>query len=125
MTKSFIDILFILLCSTIVMLSQSFRLSAIDAAPVVSGSNGISEINADDVCIVVIKNDGLEITNSNSRPVSLGFNVDYKKYIGNAQCVVLIAGDKEISHQKVMEVWSYFSDANIAAKLGAQKAHSD
>ena len=121
MTKGFVDILFILLCSTIVMLSQSLQVSSLDIAPAKVGGNGVSSVNADDVRLVVVYEDSLGII---EREVNSTIKVsglpDVIGALGLDKCILLMAGNEDVSHQRVMDVWSQCQESDLAVKLGAQ-----
>ncbi len=57
--KSFIDLLFILLLGTIVMLTQSVHLGAVDTVVTKLGAGGISPVRADEVRVVVVRDEEL------------------------------------------------------------------
>ena len=57
--KSFIDVLFIILLATLVMLTQTVNLGAVDTALAKIGPGGLSPIRADQVQVVVVSQDAL------------------------------------------------------------------
>ena len=55
--KSFVDVLFILLLGTIVMLAHSVTIGAVDTELLKIGGGGVSDVQADTVEVVVIDHD--------------------------------------------------------------------
>ena len=113
--KSFIDILFIILLATLVMLTQSVQLGAVDTALTTLGAGGISPVSADDVQIVIIGQDQVELDGTIWQTCD---------ELGNAirpnDPVLLLTADAEVSHQRVMRVWSELRERELDVKLGAR-----
>ncbi len=113
--KSFIDILFIILLATLVMLTQSVQLGAVDTALTTLGAGGISPVSADDVQIVIIGQDQVELDGTTWQTCD---------ELGNAirphDPVLLLTADAEVSHQRVMRVWSELRERELDVKLGAR-----
>ncbi len=113
--KSIIDILFIILLATLVMLTQSVQLGAVDTAFTTLGAGGISPVSADDVQIVIIGQDQVELD---------GMTWQTCDELGNAirphDPVLLLTADAEVSHQRVMRVWSELRERELDVKLGAR-----
>ena len=118
-SKSFIDLLFILLCATIVLLSESVQIGAIDTAPVQVGGNGISSININDVRVVVVDDEQLSLDHKQYKsPEQL------LKSLQSGQCVVLVAATENLKHHRIMNVWDVLSSSGIEVKLGARRRGS-
>ncbi len=113
--KSFIDILFIILLATLVMLTQSVQLGAVDTALTTLGAGGISPVSSDDVQIVIIGQDQVELDGTTWQTCD---------ELGNAirphDPVLLLTADAEVSHQRVMRVWSELRERELDVKLGAR-----
>ena len=111
-SRGFVDILFILLCSTIVLLSESVRVGYVDTAPAEIGGGSISKINAEDVRSVIVTGDRLLLDKQpfmNVGELLNNFEAD--------ECALLISGEKDLSHQRMMEVWSAIQEQGIAVKV--------
>ena len=67
--KSFIDVLFIILLATLVMLSQTVDLGAVDTAVARIGPGGISRVRADQVQVVVVGADELQLNGTTWREI--------------------------------------------------------
>jgi len=120
MSRSFVDILFILLCSTVVMLSQSLQIGSLDVAPAKVGGGGISAICADDVQLLVVHKDGLEIVDVTGQHKRQVQNMEeLAGVIRDPHGVILVAGSEDVSHQRVMHVWSECRNSGWVVKLGA------
>ncbi len=113
--KSFIDILFIILLATLVMLTQSVQLGAVDTALTTLGAGGISPVSADDVQILIIGQDQVEFDGRIWRTCD-----ELGKAIRPHDPVLLLTADAEVSHHRVMHVWSELRDRELDVKLGAR-----
>ena len=114
-SRSFVDVLFILLCATIVMLSQSLRIGSVEASPAKIGGGAISEIDAADVRPVIVQSDHLVMDDHRHESVA-AILVD----LPASACIVLIAGSPELSHHRMMSIWSEVHDAGVTVKLGVE-----
>lgn len=117
--KSFVDLLFILLCSTIVMLSQSIQISSMDIAPAKIGSGGLSEVNADDVVLLAIYEDKCEIVTTDGKIQQFSDIQQLRSSIPEGKCLLLSATDENVSHHRIMSVFSQCVDIGYAVKLAA------
>ena len=113
--KSFIDILFIILLATLVMLTQSVQLGAVDTALTTLGAGGISPVSADDVQIVIIRQDEVELDGTTWQTCD-----ELGKVIRPNDPVLLVTADADVSHHRVMHVWSELRDRELDVKLGAR-----
>lgn len=112
--KSFVDVLFILLLGTMVMLAQSVRLGAIDTTVARLGDEGISPVRADQVQVVVVGDD--ELVHDGQRWASAG---ELAARLRPEQPVLLITADRDVRHHRVLEVWFAFRQRQLDVKLGA------
>jgi biopolymer transport protein ExbD len=113
--KSFIDILFIILLATLVMLTQSVQLGAVDTALTTLGAGGISPVNVDDVQIVLIRQDEVELDGTSWQTCD-----ELGKVIRPDDPVLLVTAEADVSHHRVMHVWSQLRDRDLDVKLGAR-----
>ncbi len=115
--RSFIDILFIILLATLVMLTQTVDLGAVDTAVARIGPGGISRVRADQVQVVVVGADELQLDGTTWREIdSMG------AMIRPLDPVLLVTADAEVSHHRVMDVWSELHQRELDVKLGARPA---
>jgi len=113
--KSFIDLLFILLLSTLVLLLQSVHVGAIDVAPAEVGFGGVSKVRAGEVRVVVITDQGLKLDEREwSDPRELA------ERIAPGDTALLVGGDDEVRHHRVMRVWSQLRESGVSVKLGVE-----
>ena len=117
--KSFVDLLFILLCSTIVMLSQSIQVSSMDIAPAKIGSGSLSEINADDVTLLAVYENKYEIVIDDGRTQQFSDIRELQATIPQGKCLLLSAAEENISHHRIMSVFSQCVDIGYTVKLAA------
>ena len=113
--RGFIDILFIILLATLVMLTQSVQLGAVDTALTTLGAGGISPVSADEVQIVIIGQDQVEFDGRAWQTCE-----ELAKVIRPHDPVLLLTADAEVSHHRVMRVWSELRDRELDVKLGAR-----
>ena len=102
MSKSFIDLLFILLCGTIVLLSQSLQIGTIKIAPTKVGSGGISPINADEFAVLAVNDDYMELSSLKvGEPVKVKTVSEICKYLDSNTSIVLTTGNPKIGRAHV------------------------
>lgn len=115
--KSFIDVLFILLLGTMVLLTQSVQIGAIDTVMARMGAGGISPVRADEVQIVVVSESELKLGDRTFT------DIKHMAPLMNADApVLLVTADAEVRHHRVMEVWMELAALDLDVKLGAQPA---
>jgi biopolymer transport protein ExbD len=113
--KSFVDVLFILLLGTLVMLTQSVRLGALDTALARAGAQGTSAVRADEVQVVVVAEDAVfHEQRPWSDPAALA------AHLGQGRPVLLITSDRDVRHHRVLEVWLALRDRGLDVKLGVE-----
>ena len=127
MNRSFVDLLFILLCGTILLLSQSLQIGAVDTTPAKIGGGGISEVRADEVVLVVVAVDQITLQRQDGTTIELADHEQLSSHVEPGPCVLLVPGDEEVSHHRVMQVWSACRKAGVVVKLAAvpEKASTD
>lgn len=113
--KSFIDVLFIILLATLVMLTQSVQLGAVDAALTTLGAGGVSPVSADEVQVILIGPDGMELDGATWQTAD-----ELAAALRPADPVLLVTADADVSHQRVMGVWSDLRERRFDVKLGAR-----
>ncbi len=123
--KSFVDLLFILLCGTIVMLSRSIQVGAVDTAPARVGGGGLSEVCADEIRLVAVSDRRYEWTDVDGGLRRADGADEVAAAMDADDCVLLVAGNEGVSHHRVMEAWSAFRKAGCRVKLGAVPADGE
>jgi len=111
---SFVDLLFILLCGTIVLLSRSIYLAGLEPEPAEVGAGGVSEIRAADVRIVAVSEAGLQFEGSDAT-----FD-QVTRQLASSDVVVVVSADDRVSHHRMMAVWSDFAAAGRDVQLGVR-----
>ena len=109
--------LFIILCATIVLLSESIRIGTVDAKPAKVGGGAVTEISVNQVRIVIVRPDDLifdEQTYQNTNEIAKA-----NQWIGD-ECAVLIPSIEDVTHHRMMDVWSGFLEAGYQVKFGAK-----
>ncbi len=118
--KSFVDVLFILLLSTMVMLTQSVQLGAIDTVIARLGSGGISPISADEIQVVVIGEEELQLAGRTWARID-----ELVQEVRPEDPVLLVTADGDVRHHRVLSVWSALVERGLDVKLGARPARPD
>ena len=118
-SKSFVDVLFILLCGTIVLLTESVQVGSVDTAPAEVGAGGVSEIRADQVRPVVVTEKAITVDEQPyARPGEAAKN------LGPREAALLVPGDRELSHHRMMAVWSAFQERGVRVRLAAEPSEA-
>ena len=117
--KSFVDLLFILLCSTIVMLSRSVEVGAVEMQPAKVGSGSVSEISADDIRVVAVSHDHIEYVDDSGSSNVLSSARDAKGHFSADKCILLSAAEEGVTHHRIMQVWSQLVETGYNVKLAA------
>jgi len=118
--RSFIDVLFILLLSAIVLLSQSTQIGELETAPARIGQGGISPIRAEEVRLVAVATDGLALDGQRFSRIE---RLDGALPPGAP--VLLVTERADVAHQRVMEVWSALRERGRDVRLGVAPARED
>ncbi|MEM9065170.1 MAG: hypothetical protein AAGB51_06725 [Planctomycetota bacterium] len=113
--KSFVDLLFILLLGTLVMLSRSIEVGSLDTAPAEVGTGGSAPENIDRACVVVVGDESVGIGSEEGIP-----DADAASRIEAEQWVLLVPAHESLSHHRMMAVWSVMNDAGYTVKLGVR-----
>jgi hypothetical protein len=116
-TRSFIDILFILLLGTLVMLTHSVPVGAVETELVRLGGGGVSPIRSEDIQLVVV---GAERVRTVDR--SFGDPHELAATLPPRAPVLLVVDDRLVSHHRVMLVWSVLRGHGHRVQLGAEPA---
>lgn len=113
--KSFIDVLFIILLATLVMLTQSVQLGAVDTALTTLGAGGISPVSADDVQVVIVGQESVQLDSTSWQTLD-----ELGAALRTNDPVLLVTADADVSHHRVMGVWSALRERELDVKLGAR-----
>ena len=116
--RGFIDLLFILLCSTLVLLAQAIPLQGLKAAPAQAGVNGSRPLLGTDLVIVSVSDVDLATTSARGQDLgSLGLRPGEKT-------VVLVPATDQLPHHRIMRVWRAARDSGFHIELGVQAGGS-
>ena len=115
MLKSFIDVMFILLCAAVALLSRTVYVGTAEAEAAKIGGETVSSSESRLVAVVV-RPDALLVE---GRDVG-----DDPSAVAGAMgegpaTAVLIPSDAGVAHHRVMEVWAALGDLGVDAKLAA------
>ena len=112
--RGFVDLLFILLCSTIVMLAQSIPLRGLLAEPVLAGTGGSRPLGGDDVVLVSVSESKLATTSAT------GTRLDDLSLPSSSSTIIIVPATDSITHHRVIDVWRQARDAGFHVELGVQ-----
>ncbi|MCP3903427.1 MAG: hypothetical protein GY715_07300 [Planctomycetes bacterium] len=113
--KSFVDVLFILLLGTIVMLTQVVSVGAIEAELLKLGGGGVTPIRGDDIEMVVVDDDVIR------HREDAWEDVDALAEALPADAVVLVVvAHGDVRHHRVMKAWSDLAAHGLDVRLGAE-----
>ena len=112
--RGFVDLLFILLCSTIVLLAQSVRLEGLAAEPARVGSGGNRSLAGKDLILVSVFESHIETEDG---PMKRLDEIQGDKETG---IVVLVPANKEISHHRIMDLWREAGQLGLNVELGVE-----
>ena len=120
--KSFIDLLFILLLSTFVLLSESVRMETVDANPasVQGGGNGIDD-PAEAVEVAVLPGGRVSVAGEELADAEAAARVEPGRWVLLVPGASEGAGGSEgLDHQRVMDAWSALRAGGLDVRLGVK-----
>ncbi|MBM4361316.1 MAG: hypothetical protein FJ104_01455 [Deltaproteobacteria bacterium] len=112
-SRSFVDLLFILLCAALVMLANSSQLRVAEATPAKVAGGGRLDLAGRELRVLVVG------------PVQVG--LDDERWDGDAppvgvlaadDRVVVVPADEEVSHHRVLRVWFELREQGLEVDLG-------
>jgi len=113
--KSFVDVLFILLLGTIVMLTQVVSIGAVEAELLELGGGGVTPVRGDDIKLVIVDDDVLRHGE--------GTWTDAAELTGTLPpdaVVLVVAAHGDVRYHRVMEAWSELAESGLDVRLGAE-----
>jgi biopolymer transport protein ExbD len=113
--RSFVDVLFILLLGTLVMLTQSVQLGAVDTALAKLGADDISPVRADEVQVVAVGAETLLIDGETLPSIDA-----LLQRLRADDAVLLVTAEADVRHHRVLDVWSALRKHISDVKLGAK-----
>ena len=116
-SRSFVDLLFILLCAAIVMLANSSPLRVAEADPAKAAGGGTLDLAGRELRLLVVGETELWI---GEEPVEAGTPIA-QRFAGSDR-VVIVPRAASVTHHRVIEVWSALQAAGIEADLGVVPA---
>lgn len=100
MYRSFVDLVFVILCALAVMLDQSIAVRGLRAEPAAVGNGGTEEIALEDMEVLVVGEEafglgGEEYADADSAVAAAGPGVP----------IVVVPESDSVSHHRVVETW--------------------
>ncbi|MEO1236593.1 MAG: hypothetical protein AAFX76_07375 [Planctomycetota bacterium] len=115
--KSFIDLLFILLLGTFVLLSESLQVGALETAPADVGGGGAELRDPGSARVVIVDEATVFLLD---KPMD---DLDQlADEIGPDDYVLLTPRRDDVVHQRVMDVWAGLHERGVEVKLGVEPA---
>lgn len=118
-SRSFVDLLFILLCAAIVMLANSSPLRVADADPAKAAGGGKLDLAGRDLRLLVVDETSLWL---DEQPLPQASSLG--SAFSSADRVVIVPRTAAVTHHRVIEVWSELQAAGIDADLGVMPSGS-
>jgi biopolymer transport protein ExbD len=116
-SRSFVDLLFILLCAAIVMLANSSPLRVAEADPAKAAGGGTLDLAGRELRLLVVGETELWIGEElvdKGTPLAQRF--------ARSDRVVIVPQAASVTHHRVIDVWSSLQAAGIEADLGVVPA---
>lgn len=111
-SRSFVDLLFILLCGAVVMLANSVQLRLADAAPARVAGGGKLDLAGRSLRVVVVGEDRLQL---DGEPLPAD---ELAASLSERDRVVILPETELITHHRMLAVWSRLRSIGIDAALG-------
>lgn len=119
MQRSFIDLLFILLCAALVMLARSSRLDLLEAQPIGTGDHALSTLDPTQVELVAVTSDGLRWVRPDG-PVRLTDASELMAQLPDRVSVALVPGEPDVAHARVLRVWDRLQRMGCSVALAVE-----
>ena len=119
MTRGFVDLLFILLCGALIMLSQSVRVHSLPVDPADAGHSRSEPVSEREQRVLVVADDwfGCDGGRFDTIPELLRACEEH-------HALVLVPSDDAVSHHRIIGVWHELDLAGRQASLGINKIGS-
>ncbi len=114
-SRSFIDILFILLIGTIVMLSRSIPLGSVDVTPAAVAKDSVEPVDEADLRVVIVQTDHLLLDDV---PANTAGDLITRLELGDR--LLLVSGRSDLRHQRMMSAWSELSRLGWNTQIGVE-----
>jgi hypothetical protein len=111
-SRSFVDLLFILLCGAVVMLANSVPLRLADASPAKVAGGGRLDLAGRTLRVLVVGPDRLRLDGEAVSPEAA------VAALGQDDRAVLLPESTAVTHHRMLAVWSRLRGAGIDADLG-------
>lgn len=112
-SRSFVDLVFILLCGAVVMLANSVQLRLADAAPARVAGGGSLDLAGRTLRVVVVGEETLSIDGEEIAALEA-----LVARVAQRDRVVILPQAPEVTHHRVLSIWSRLRAAGIEADLG-------
>ncbi len=113
--RSFVDLVFILLCAAVVLLSRSVYMGSVQAAPA-EVDQGLSQpLEPTKTRLIVIGATDLRI--EGGEPLTDAAAV--LDAVGDSDLLALVPADESVSHHRVLTVWSQLRSAGRTVQFAA------
>ena len=117
--RGFIDLLFILLCSTLVLLANAIPLRGLAARPAEAGSGGSHSLLGGHLVVVSVSESDLSTaTREGSAVRDLGLNPEDEH-------LVIVPATDGISHHRMIDVWRTARAEGFRVDLGGHTGGHD
>ena len=112
--RGFVDLLFILLCSTIVLLAQSVPLRGLLAEPAEAGLGGTRALHGDELALISVTETGV------ASDAGTGETLAELEWPQKPDTLIIVPSNENITHHRIMQVWREAQQAGFEVELGVQ-----
>ena len=119
LSRSFVDVLFILLCGMIVLLSESIRIGSLEVDPAEIGGGGIDRLTADEVNLLVVDDKQLVVDDQAFADVSA-----YLEAQREMPGALIVPRHSDVSHHRMMRVYDILTQEGVDVRFGVEPVES-
>lgn len=112
-SRSFVDLLFILLCAALVMLANSSQLRVADATPAKVAGGGRLDLAGRDLRVIVVDDGAITLDGDH-----WDAETPPPGRLAATDRVVVVPADDAVSHHRVLRVWSRLRALGLEVDLG-------
>lgn len=120
MARSFVDLVFIILCAVIVLLTESVQLQGLDAAPAGVGDEAAHEVALDEMEVIVVADDWYGCAGERA------LSVDGALRLAPRDAAILVVPESSaVSHHRVIGAWWDIRSRGRVVELGVESASDE
>lgn len=118
-SRSFVDLIFILLCAVVVLLTQSVRLHAMKVDPVKVGSGGSRSVAGSSIEIVAISDDMISVSGKQYKDIQ-----SFLQAVDIDAHLLIVPENNKVSHHRVIKAWWEIQQHGRQVELGVSPTNA-